>query len=540
MADLERAREDLGVFAELVGCELADWQVAALTLETRTTVIVGSRQCGKSRSLAVLALWWAFRKPNQRVLIVSSGDDGARRLLAEARRIAVGSQLLAGSVVDESGGLLTLSNGSEVRSVAASERAIRGWTVDLLLVDEAALVGDDLLLGAALPTTTARPDARIVLAAAANVNQGAFYDSAMRGEQGSEHTRTFYWWLKDCDWVSASAEASLRESMSELRAGAELDNVFAGGADALFPRRILENVTVDFIPDALESMAGPARVMVGNDWGASSDLSTMVALARVPVAFDADGPDRGVVLGVRMANAWPAGYPLPRVVAEIAGSPAAYDVVSAERNGLGEPCCQMLWSALARRSYFAGGAPPRPQYFVINDFESREETAVRARRFRRPAGVFRTEKNGVHTTAAVKSAMYSQLRLLVDRERLLISSSSTDLLRELLLLRVQLSPQGSEAIDASSGHDDLADALALSQGPYKAQDGRIHTVVGDLLRPGMPTSPTAGPGGDWVEGPGSMRVARRPAWLSVRGVDRLGSDDAGVNVEPRDVMVAAN
>jgi len=33
---------------------------------------------------------------------------------------------------------LVLSNGSELRSVPQSERAVRGWSVDTLLIDEAA------------------------------------------------------------------------------------------------------------------------------------------------------------------------------------------------------------------------------------------------------------------------------------------------------------------------------------------------------------------------------------------------------------------
>ena len=59
------------------------------------------RQSGKSRSLAVAALWWAFRRGDQRVLVISAGEDASRRLLAEAAATAVRSPLLAGSVVDE-------------------------------------------------------------------------------------------------------------------------------------------------------------------------------------------------------------------------------------------------------------------------------------------------------------------------------------------------------------------------------------------------------------------------------------------------------
>lgn len=511
MADVRELRSSVGVFAAEVGEPLAAWQVAALGLDARTTVIVAPRQSGKSRSLAVVALHRAFREPGHRALVVSAGEEASRRLLAEVRRAAAGSPLLSGSVVDETLGLLTLTNGSEVRSLPASERQIRGWSVDTLLVDEAGLISDDLLLGAALPTTAARPDARVVLAGSANVAAGAFFDHAMLGERGSEHVRTFRWSLEDCSWISPSVVEAARESMSELRFGAEFLGVFAGSADALFPRSALDRVTVDFVPDRLEAMRGPARVFAGCDWGATTDHSALVALGRLPV--EADGP----VFGVRCAHAWPSGHPLPGVVEEIAGSPAAFDVVSAERNGLGEGCCQMLWSSLARRSYFQGGAPRPREFFVINEFESEEETAARARRFRPAPGTFHTVKRGVVTSAAMKAAMYGALRLLVDRERLLISASSEDLLRELLLLRVELTPT-TDRIEASSGHDDLADALALSLGPYRVGDGSWRTMVGDLARPGVPGPVTvAQPSADLVDGPGGLRVPRRPAWMSVRG-----------------------
>jgi tRNA(Met) C34 N-acetyltransferase TmcA len=164
MSDLANLRLDLRAFAEAVGQPLASWQAASLRLDHRTTVLVAPRQSGKSRSLAATALWWAYGRPGQRVLVVSAGEDASRRLLAQAASIAITSPLLSGSVTDETSGLLILSNQSEIRSVPASERAVRGWSTDLLLIDEAAQVDDELLLGAAIPTTAARPNARIVLA----------------------------------------------------------------------------------------------------------------------------------------------------------------------------------------------------------------------------------------------------------------------------------------------------------------------------------------------------------------------------------------
>jgi hypothetical protein len=518
MADLQALIGDVGAFGEAVGCALAGFQSPALGLDVRTSVVVAPRQSGKSRSLAVVGLWRAFREREHRVLIVSAGEEASRRLLAEVRSIASRSPLLRGSVVDELAGLLTLTNGSEVRSVPASERQIRGWTVDTLLVDEAGLVSDELLLGAALPTTAARADARILLAGSANVAAGAFYDHATLGEAGSEHVRTFRWSLADCPWISASAIAAARESMSELRFRAEFEGIFAGSDDALFPRSVLDRVTVDYLPDRLDGMLGPARVLGGCDWGATRDRCAHVAIGRLA---------RERVFAVRCAVAWPSGHPLHQVVGEIVASPAHYDALNSEANGIGEGCTQMLWRGILSRPFDAGGGVRRdPGLVMVNDggehagdpFAPRRE---RPPRLPRPLG-FVTERRRVVTSARMKAAVWSAIRLLVDQDRLLFSASSEALLRELLMLRVDLTASGVEKIEAGSGHDDLADSLGLAATPYKRRDGSWGCRLADLaeleLRDRLPPArvPLAVATGEEVDGPG-RRVLRRPAWASVRG-----------------------
>jgi hypothetical protein len=224
-ADLKRARADLGEFARLVGRPLTSTQASDLALRKRITVIRGPRQSGKSRSLAVLALHRAFRSPGYRVLIVSAGEEAARRLLAEVRAIATSSPLLAGSVLDETVGLLTLSNGSEIRSVPASLKQIKGWSTDLLLIDEAVMLDDDLIESGAFPTTAARPDARIVLASTPLRTAGTFYRLAQEGMAGSPDVDHRRWTLDNAPWLAASVRA-LRASMSPERAAAEIDGEF--------------------------------------------------------------------------------------------------------------------------------------------------------------------------------------------------------------------------------------------------------------------------------------------------------------------------
>ena len=444
--DFDAARRDLAAFGELAGRPLTTAQATSLRLETRVTVIVAPRQSGKSRSLAVLALHRAFRAAGFRVLIVSAGEEAAKRLLAEVRSIATSSPLLRGSVVDETAGLITLSNGSEIRSVPASERQIRGWTVDLLLIDEAALVPDDLILGAAFPTTAARPDARIVMASSATTATGAFFDHVALGRQGSEHVRAFAWALVDAPWISPSAIAAARESMAPTRFAAEYEGIFASGADALYPRALLDRVTAEYVMPGLAGL-GVNAGMAGVDWGATTDRSALCAVSRL------ESP--AGLFAVTCAHAWPSGEPLDGpggVIGQIADLPARFELVSAETNGLGFPLAQSLARRLRARS-----APPEMAF--------------------------------IHTTGEMKSATYGALRMLLEQRRLVLPASATGLLRELLLLRVAMTQQGGERIEAGVGHDDLADALMLALGPYQDSRGQWRSRVGDAAeRAGSPTS----------------------------------------------------
>jgi hypothetical protein len=81
---------------------------------------------------------------------------------ADVAGLATGSPLLRGSVLDELKGSVTLSNASVILSTPASQRQVRGWAVDLLILDEAGFI-DPSLWRAAEPTIIARPGSRVIL-----------------------------------------------------------------------------------------------------------------------------------------------------------------------------------------------------------------------------------------------------------------------------------------------------------------------------------------------------------------------------------------
>lgn len=408
------ARLDVGVFAELVGWPLTLWQLATLRLTHRVTVLVSPRQCGKSRSLAILATWWAFRAPRQTVLIVSAGDEAAGRVLRLVQQIAA-HDLLHTSVVDETQHRVILSNGSEIRSVPASERQVRGWSVDLLVVDEAAFVSDELLLAAALPTTAARPDARVVLASSPWGSSGAFHSLAQAGLDGSDPAVvTFRWRLADATWIAPHVVEAARRVMSPLRFAAEFEGQFVAAGDEYFPPDDLR-ACVAAVPLRRDGAGMPASC--GLDWGRQQDAH---AVALVGVCDDG-GRNRRPVL----------------VVPWVETSRRPYGAQVAEVEAL-----TRMWSLTVRSETNGVGAYPS------------EELG------RRLGGLVRVTPSA--STQTSKENAYGRLAVALA-ERSIVLPDHPELLRQLGGVVAEPTPSGGLRIGArGAGHDDLPDALTLA------------------------------------------------------------------------------
>jgi terminase large subunit-like protein len=515
-------RRKLELFARLLGVYLTPWQVRSLRMETYFTLIAAGRRVGKSLCLALLALHAAFRKPEQRILLLSASEAAGRELLRVVLRLIAAAPILRDSVVVEEADRIVFSNGSEILIRPASERAIRGLGVDLLLIDEAAFLPDSLLVAAALPTTAAQEGARVVMASTPSQASGAFFDLFRRGEVGDEHVRSFRWVPHltggDCraDWLQPSFIEAQRQTMSALMFDAEFRAQFGTGGDFFISRPRLDRALADYAALDLAEVHGPARGWLGVDWGRRSDRTAGVDVARVPIPGER-------VFAVVGLHRFPAGVPIPGVVAELCASPAHYGAVIAEKTGMGDPSCDFLFPALAQRPPERGGGRS-PRRLVVYQEKPWLLDPVRVRTHRERLPGFHTTAVRRDFTAQSKPPWYAGLRLLLERDALAISSGFEQLIRELLLLKVDFTPSGGERVEASAGTDDLCDALVLATGPYRSEAGDYRTRLAELahhryplpdsepaLPSGLPTVPT-GSGLELPVGPG-----RVPIFQSVTG-----------------------
>jgi Terminase large subunit, T4likevirus-type, N-terminal len=128
-------------FALSVGITPDDWQRSVLTSQHPRKILCCGRQTGKSTTAAILALHKALIVARATILIVAPGERQAKLLFSKAAALyrMTGRPLPAHS---ERRTGLELSNGSIIEALPAVERTTRGYSVDLLIVDEAAAVLD--------------------------------------------------------------------------------------------------------------------------------------------------------------------------------------------------------------------------------------------------------------------------------------------------------------------------------------------------------------------------------------------------------------
>lgn len=168
-------------FAMSVGIAPDPWQIEVLASDHPRKILCCGRQTGKSTVGAVLALHRALTRPGSTVLIVAPGERQAKLLFSKAKRLyeMAGHPLSAHS---ERRTGLELRNGSVIEALPAVERTTRGYSVDLLLVDEAAAVPDEDYFGI-LPALIATQGEQVLL-------------STPRGKRGF----FFELWHSDDDW----------------------------------------------------------------------------------------------------------------------------------------------------------------------------------------------------------------------------------------------------------------------------------------------------------------------------------------------------
>jgi hypothetical protein len=99
------------------------------------------------------------------VIVLSATQDAARRLTESIGETLNRSRVARGAVVDDFATRVRLANGSEIISLPASQRLVRGYGagVRLVILDEAGFMPEELWRAAHYVALDERPHSRLLM-----------------------------------------------------------------------------------------------------------------------------------------------------------------------------------------------------------------------------------------------------------------------------------------------------------------------------------------------------------------------------------------
>jgi hypothetical protein len=153
-------------------------------------IAVLGRQTGKSLLLQNYAMWYALNYPGSRVLIVGPVDSLIQKLFSEIKSSVRHSPIIRTSKASKGQTEIVFINESRIifRS-AASEDNLRGESVDVLILDEAAFIKQDTFETILLPFLNVR--GKKCLLASTPRGKNYLHDYYLRGLGGNPKYKSF-------------------------------------------------------------------------------------------------------------------------------------------------------------------------------------------------------------------------------------------------------------------------------------------------------------------------------------------------------------
>jgi phage FluMu gp28-like protein len=253
------------------------------------------RQIGKSFTISYDATDTAISKPKSTIIVVSASERQAVELLnkvkqhvelfAQVEKHIAKTQFFED--VDTNVHKVVFPNGSRIISVPANPDTVRGFTADLLILDEFAFVKHDRELWAAVfPMITRRPDARVVITSSSpkdGCKESLFYKLFTEAENSK------LWYAQKTTILDAVKEG-LDIDLEALREGIKDEDLWRAEYlcecldtnSAVLPYEWIQACELpkeEILVSSLEELSGD--IFVGVDIGRRRDYTVIAVLEKV-------------------------------------------------------------------------------------------------------------------------------------------------------------------------------------------------------------------------------------------------------------------
>lgn len=179
-------------------------------------VVKSRRQCGKSVLAELIGMFYCIQQKNFRCYIIEPTFNQADKVMNEVWKMCKGQPFYYKK--NDIKRQIIFRNDSEIRLFSAEQgvEALQGYTCELLIIDEAAYLSEDII-DAIFPyvNTTKGP---IVMFSTPRTKSGQFYNYYSMGIDGDENIYSYDWAVEDVSELLSPAKLELyRKTVDPLK-----------------------------------------------------------------------------------------------------------------------------------------------------------------------------------------------------------------------------------------------------------------------------------------------------------------------------------
>lgn len=162
-------------------------------------VLMQSRQTSKTTTIASYIAWYAIFHHDRNIFICANKGSTAEEIVGKVKEVLEGlPYFLKPGIVNMSASKIKFENGSRIKCAAASKTPATGDSIQLLYIDEAALIPEGVIneyWASVIPTMSNFPNAQLIVSSTPRGKSGKFYDLV---DGAIKKTLPFYY--RRVDW----------------------------------------------------------------------------------------------------------------------------------------------------------------------------------------------------------------------------------------------------------------------------------------------------------------------------------------------------
>jgi hypothetical protein len=232
----------------LVRFNLFDYQEQFIQLLHNNNKVIGAwaRQMGKTTTIAAYFLWFIIFNEEKVCAILANKRVTAYEILGRVQKAYENLPIwLQVGVVEFNKSRMVLENGSRLIAEATSSAAIRGFSLNAILLDEFAFVPNNLadeFFTSVFPTISSGKDSKIYIVSTP-LGLNHFYKMYKDGEEGRNGFATMHVaWSRHPRRDEAWADEQ-RQILGDMKFAQEMEADFQGSSNTLLNSTCIKNLT---------------------------------------------------------------------------------------------------------------------------------------------------------------------------------------------------------------------------------------------------------------------------------------------------------